>query len=204
MKFYYKIIIVLFVVFVAIDAYWVFSKYKNIQRDVYEARKEKTVAKVLEKTKDLVQPEHFTDPDFKKNASVFENLFESLRTPEFFRVKIWNADYRVIWSNLTEIIGSRAPENDEVKEALSGEVAFELKSLKPEQITERDFPNFSETYVPIKDEAGKVVGVVEAYQASTIVDLTVQSELQTVVRPIIFGSLILFLVLAVILRFIYK
>ena len=67
-------------------------------------------------------------------------LFAGL--PEVVRVKIWDRNATVIWSDEAQLVGQRFPDNDELKEALEGQVAVEIRGLeKAEQRYER--PGFS-------------------------------------------------------------
>ena len=111
-----------------------------------------------------------SDPSDKTNE-VFESFYEKVKSPAIFRMKVWDTNYRVIWSNLKELIGSKFQTNDEVKEALEGNVGVEItlngqgESEIRESITENLFNNYTEIYIPIKSDSGKIVGVVEIYQS---------------------------------------
>jgi two-component system, NarL family, sensor kinase len=72
---------------------------------------------------------YFTDPQLRREPAAYREAFRGLLAmPEVVRIKIWDRDATVLWSDDERLIGKRFPENPELKEALAGEVAVELKS----------------------------------------------------------------------------
>ncbi|MBI3762833.1 MAG: hypothetical protein HY260_13375, partial [Chloroflexi bacterium] len=67
------------------------------------------------------------------------------------RVKIWNRDGLLLYSDERDLVGQRFPLSDELKEALNGEIATEVSSLaKAENVEERvSFQRLFEVYVPL-------------------------------------------------------
>jgi len=87
--------------------------------------------------------------------------------PEVVRIKVWSRNATVIWSDEPRLIGQRFPDDNELKEALAGEVTVEIKPLEgSEHAYERpSFTTLAEVYVPIISKTtGDVVGVVEIYK----------------------------------------
>ena len=164
--YYYKVIIGLAVFAIIGTGLWLYQRYEAIKATVLEARKADTAARVQKLASSLIKPEDFIDQDPVRQRRTFETFFEAIQSPEIFRLKVYNREPKIIWSNLREIIGQDASTNQEAIDALNGKVTLELKSLKPEQVSERQFQEFTETYVPIPDAKGKVVGVIEVYQAA--------------------------------------
>src|SRR5262245_3057333 len=72
----------------------------------------------------------FTEPPGPETAARWTDritrLFAGL--PEVVRVKIWDRNSSVIWSDEPQLVGQRFPDNDELKEALEGEVAVEIRA----------------------------------------------------------------------------
>lgn len=92
-------------------------------------------------------------------------------TPGVIRANLFSADGEVLWSTLPELIGKQFDANDDLNEALQGEVFFELKDIKEEQKAEyvefgNEISRLVENYLPIWDVRNqKVVAVVEMYKA---------------------------------------
>lgn len=88
---------------------------------------------------------------------------------EIKRVKVWNRDMVVVWSDDRRLLGQRFPENKELKKALQGKLASELKGLdKEENRYERQFSRLLELYVPVRTGPdGSVDMVFEIYQDVT-------------------------------------
>jgi len=87
--------------------------------------------------------------------------------PKIVRIKVWSRDATVIWSDEPRLIGQRFSDDDELKEALAGEVTVEIKTLEGRELAyERpSFTTLAEVYVPIISKTtGEVVGVVEIYK----------------------------------------
>ncbi len=111
----------------------------------------------------------FTAPPGPDTRERWRNELASLFTelPEIVRVKVWDLNAAVLWSDEERLIGQRFPGNEELERALAGRVEVAIKRLtKHEQSYERRrFATLAEVYVPIFSPAGgQVVGVVEIYK----------------------------------------
>ncbi len=131
-------------------------------------RSQKTVANIVseevQKTfagVDLITPK--INADFDDFAEKVKHL--SLG-PDIERIKFWNKDRVVVWSDEKRLIGQYFPDNEELNNALGGNVASELSTLeKTENKFERQFKRLLELYIPIKFNASKeIVAVIEIYQ----------------------------------------
>ena len=126
--------------------------------------------------------------------------------PEVVRVKVWDRDATVLWSDEPRLIGQRFADNDELKEALAGEVSVEIKTLsRREHAYERgQFTTLAEVYVPIFSKTTRrVVGVVEVYKSPVRLFATIQRA-RIVIWTISFaGVLILYLLLLPLVRQVY-
>src|SRR5439155_9092859 len=71
--------------------------------------------------------------------------------PEVVRVKVWDRDATVVWSDEPRLIGQRFADDNELKEALAGEVTVEIKTLDGrEHAYERPrFTTLAEVHVPL-------------------------------------------------------
>ena len=126
--------------------------------------------------------------------------------PEVVRVKVWDRDATVVWSDEPRLIGQRFSDDDELKEALGGAVTVEIKTLENrEHAYERpSFTTLAEVYVPIVSRTtGQVVGVVEIYK-NPIRLLTAIQRARIVIWTIsLAGALSLYLVLFPLVRQVY-
>src|SRR5882724_7262341 len=126
--------------------------------------------------------------------------------PEVVRVKVWDRDAAVVWSDESRLIGQRFPDNDELKEALGGEVTVEVKTLEGrEHAFERpSFTTLAEVYVPIMSKTtGQVVGVVEIYKNPIRLLAAIQRARIVIWTISLAGALILYLVLFPLVRQVY-
>lgn len=143
----------------------------------------------IKKVTDEVLAQSMTLPDgsFNLGAGIeaeelFEEFFNTIKSADLFRIKVWDRNYTVLWANATEAIGKSYPDNHEAQEALEGEMEVEVKkgevsaTSKSESFTERSFSNYAEVYVPIKDKSGKIVGIIETYVVTEDVVGQLRSE----------------------------
>ncbi len=126
--------------------------------------------------------------------------------PEVVRVKVWDRDATVVWSDEPRLIGQRFPDNHELREALAGEVAVEIKTLAGrEHAYERpSFTTLAEVYVPIVSKTtGQVIGVVEVYKNPLRLLATIQRARFVIWALSLAGALVLYLVLFPLVRQVY-
>lgn len=89
--------------------------------------------------------------------------------PGMLRAVIYAPDYSVRFSTDAQMIGSRFPDNEELKEAFEGRVIANIEEL--EEGAKAEHVNFNlpegtqviEAYIPVRGDSGKVVAVVEFY-----------------------------------------
>jgi hypothetical protein len=114
-------------------------------------------------------PVSFAAPATMITTPQFEAFFEAVQSEDVFRVKVWSPAQQIVWSNARQEIGQKFADNHEVDEALEGETEIEIQrgNTKTEQRSERLYTDFSETYIPIRDGGGQVIGVAEVYQSIT-------------------------------------
>jgi acyl carrier protein phosphodiesterase len=109
--------------------------------------------------------------DYIRNAPE-EQIPESLRNhlemlldiDTVFRVKLWNRDQTVVWSDQKELIGENFPDEDVMRRLEEGELTFELTEPHAEEHRyEQSVDLFLEIYIPVMHR-GKLIGVVEIYE----------------------------------------
>jgi two-component system NarL family sensor kinase len=87
---------------------------------------------------------------------------------ETLRVKVWAPDGTVLYSDLPELIGQRFDVTQPALTAFAGGTGTLISDLSdPAHAVDRDRGELIELYVPILDESGSVVSVVEVEQDVT-------------------------------------
>jgi signal transduction histidine kinase len=122
------------------------------------------------------------------------------------RVKVWDRNATVLWSDEPRLIGQRFPDNDELREALAGEVSVEIKTLAGrEHAYERaSYTTLAEVYVPILSRTtGQVVGVIEVYKSPLRLLAAIQRARLVIWTSSLAGALILYAVLFPLVRQVY-
>jgi signal transduction histidine kinase len=88
--------------------------------------------------------------------------------PEVVRVKIYNPQGTIIWSDVAELIGKNFHDDHGVRESLQGRVVVELEQMtsKPEhQFEHPHYRELTSIYVPIRaDDTGELLAVFEIYK----------------------------------------
>jgi len=136
-----------------------------------------------------------------------DELSRLLRSlPEVVRVKVWDRQARILWSDEAHLIGRQFLDNEELHEALEGSLEVEIKALdKREQGYERAaFTTLAEIYVPIFSSEGSVVGVVEVYKTPDRLLAAIRRGLIAIWCISVAGALLLFLVLHRLLTHVYR
>lgn len=200
--YYYKVIIGLAVLVIIGTGLWLYQRYEAIKATVFEARRVDIATHIQSRASTLIKPEDFSDQDTVRQQKIFETFFEAIQSPEIFRIKVFNHEPKIIWSNLKEIIGQDASTNQEVVDALKqGRITLKFKSLKPEQVSERQFQEFTETYIPIRDAKGKIIGVIEVYQTAIRARENINGQFQKLAMITIVVVLVGYSGIALVLRF---
>lgn len=195
--------VALFAVFVTVGGgVWLYGRYKSIKADVIQKMKEDTASYIKNRAAALLKPEAFTDKNVITRNQTFKSFFDAIQSPELVRIKVWDRNFTVIWSNLNELIGQRFPDNHEVQEAYEGKIEFEIDIPKFEHISERQFRELAEIYIPIQDDKGELVGVIEVYRPAFPVDEEAKSRFQKVAFPAILMTLAGYLAIAFLPRLI--
>lgn len=170
----HKVPLLILVLLIIGNAVYLSFAYKQTVSDdalandpVLQTRLDSTVETVSSMAQSSVPEEAFTGGPTTDKSVVFASFFREVQTQNIFRIKIWNRDYQILWSNASEDIGKVFRDNHEVEEALEGEVEKEIEThdTKGEHQSEQQYSNFAEVYVPIKNDAGEIIGVVETYQS---------------------------------------
>lgn len=201
-KIYYYILSALLIA--AGTSLFLYIQYNAIREAAIEKEKTKTVAYVLGQTPGFVNSDDFGAMDISRQQQIFNNFWKSIQSPELVRIKVWDKNFTIIWSDSSELIGQRFPENHELKEALEGEVEFEIEKEERESIFERQYGRLSETYVPFVGADGEVAGVLEVYQSTVRLDQEIWGNFKKIVIPTLLMAIGGYLILAFVIRFFLK
>jgi signal transduction histidine kinase len=117
------------------------------------------------------------------------------------RVKVWNHDGMVVFSNDPEQVGGEPEMEEDLLEAFEGEVASEISDLdEPENASERLLADqLFETYVPVNlsgnSESDEVSAVIEIYQDYSSIQLEIDRLNDTLRISLGIGLLALYVLL---------
>ncbi len=114
---------------------------------------------------------------------------------DIVRVKIWSLDKKLLYSDDHLNIGTPSGVNEELDEALEGEIGRELSPLeKSENAAERKWGSLLEVYVPLRVAGSpKVLGAFEVYQKTDMLDSRTKSIRRLVVTGVFSGFGLLYL-----------
>jgi signal transduction histidine kinase len=135
-------------------------------------------------------------------ASAFAEFFSHIAAmPDVLRANVYAPDRRALWSSDAAIIGRVFERNDELEEALTGEVvvnrgsiADELKDKPEHMLLGAERVDYVENYLPVYDSAGqRLIGVVELYKVPRALFRTIQEGTRMVWASAIVGGLFLYL-----------
>ena len=107
------------------------------------------------------------NPQIGSNYEITRDKVDRLLSAkDIVRVKVWNKEMVVVWSDNQRLIGQKFPNNNQLKEAFDGKTISELvMTNKPEQKYEQSYKRLLELYIPIRFEPdGEIESVFEIYQ----------------------------------------
>ncbi len=180
---------------------WVVTSF--IERNMLIRSEETTAEFVHEEIKRELSLADITTPKFASDYDDFSQKVSHLTLgPYVIRVKIWNSDQVIVWSEDRRLVGQRFPDNERLAEALSGKIVSALSVLEEdEHIFEQQFEGLLELYVPIRLETGgEISAVVEIYQNLSSLYVDISREKLIVWISVILGFAALYLVLFGIVR----
>ena len=135
-----------------------------------------------------------------EHAPGFRTFLEGL--PGVFRIKAFDPEGRIVWSDEPRLIGRTFPDNAYLATALTGRVVTVLESpRRPEHLYERAKDHVAEAYVPITLPGRPgVIGVIETYKDVTDVVAGIRRARRAI--WVVAGGLgaLLYLALAVVVR----
>jgi diguanylate cyclase (GGDEF)-like protein len=124
-------------------------------------------------------------------------LRASLTDGQVSRIKIWNAQGRLIYSDDLSQIGAQFPASDELNAALAGNRSSSISDLtQSENVDERRFGRLLEVYVPLQF-AGQSApsGAYEIYRPYAPIAATIDHDTRRIYLVLIIGLTVLWVLL---------
>jgi len=181
----YKGIVLAFgLLLLAVVALWLYSRYSEIRTAAIERKKSETASYLRGRLSALVDSEVFSGANSIRQRQGFQSFFVSIQSREASKIKIWNRDLTVVWSNPGGSVQQQSTENRKVREALGGEVGFTIERQRPEHSPESQVQDLCATYVPISDAKGDILGVVAVYQPALSLHEEIRSEFNQWALPV--------------------
>jgi len=159
----FSILSILSLTLVSVALGWIITY--NLEQDLLLRAKLLTAQVVAEEVGKEFDLSELVIPKTKDYDAFTKKLHHLTFGPSIIRIKVWNKDRVVVWSDDRRLVGQRFLDNDELTEAFEGKIASELSGLaKSEQKFERPYKKLLELYVPIQSPDGNVPTVFEIYQ----------------------------------------
>lgn len=174
-----------------------FAASRAAEREAIEDARQRTITLASA----LVQPEltqAMVDGDPAAQAEFAALVQERVLSDEVVRVKIWNRDGVIVWSDEPRLIGSQYSLGDEELEVIDtgGVAVAEASDLeRPENRFDGGHGPLLEVYLPVWTPAGETL-LFETYQTRTAVDAR-QGDVLGEFAPITIGGMVLLLLVLV-------
>ncbi|HEY2990970.1 MAG TPA: ATP-binding protein [Candidatus Binatia bacterium] len=182
---------------------WVVVSY-YLTKEMLDREWQTTAQFIRTETRQFVTPEDFTAPDPARVAHKFQTLHDQITAmPDLVRLKIYNPQGIILWSDETRLIGTTFENNPELQEAFAGEVVADVSSVeKGENVFEKSsFKKLVELYIPIFSDDGRtLIGVIETYKSADALYRDIQRARVGVLLVTLAGGLLLYLSLFAIVR----
>lgn len=111
--------------------------------------------------------EDFTGvPSPERAQAIDKQMREAFREGRIVKINIWNPSGMVIYSTDSSLVGRRFPIDEELRDALDGEIGMDMSDLSREENRKERarYTRLMEIYVPIRIGGGPVVGAYEVYR----------------------------------------
>jgi signal transduction histidine kinase len=140
-------------------------------------------------------------------APLEDTLLHFAKMPDVLRANVYSLDRRAIWSSDRNIAGRQFGPNEELDRSLAGTLMYKSGPMSKEEHVAGSSPiessgggYFVEIYVPVRDAAGHVVGVVELYKTPNALFEAIAEGQRTVAIGAALGGLLLYAALIGIVR----
>ncbi|MCV2364807.1 HAMP domain-containing histidine kinase [Paucibacter sp. DJ1R-11] len=189
----------LVIVLIAVAHVWAISRFLSEQLFQREAAT----------SRDFVQNVLLADGSYAylerpEDASARERFKGSVlhlsHMPDVLRANVYRRDGQVLWSSNPGLIGQRFADNDELEAAERGELVVHAGRISPDERSKAEHIGLAaavsfyvETYIPVLNPAGQVVGVIELYKAPLALTEAIERGRLQVAGMALAGALLLFL-----------
>ena len=168
----------------------------QLEQNALRQEAESTAHQVILILSPNLDPKDLSDPlNSVRYPQVDELIHKNVLYEHIVRVKIWNTNGLVVYSDEKSLAGQYFPISDNLQKALHGEIATEVSTLdKSDNVSERGlYQRLLEVYVPIRlAGADDVVGVYEVYHDLAILDRVIADTRRFVWFSVGLGFLILY------------
>lgn len=198
-----KFLIPIFLVFVVIALFLSFQIGAVLKQTAIEQTSSLVVNFVQTQAEQhLASGADFSLIDPQKTQQSFSGIMDEVRTKDVVRIKVWDKDGTVIYSDDQTIVGKKFPDNKEFREAIEGKPEIEIvEPIKDENVDEKGYKQLMEIYVPITlTGSSNPDGVIETYYNIDSLNKGIKEARVSVLAI----SLFIFLVLAIIVWFLFK
>jgi signal transduction histidine kinase len=185
------------IVFVVIGAFITTFRARDVR-----AREERAAASRAELVANEAIGPELTASDLSGpvTGARYDEIESAVRTtlladPGILRVKLWSPTGMVTFSNDQHEVGLQPTFEDDLKEALGGELQSDVSDLTAdENVGERQLGSrLFETYVPFRvGMSGPVVGVIEVYQDYSVIQAEIDRLTRTLSISLAVGLLALY------------
>ncbi len=199
-----KFLVPIFAALVFIGAILTYQVNSILRQEAIEGSKNIVADFVSIQTRQHTSPADFSLADSNQTDQVFIKLLEEVKVRDLIRIKVWNTDGTIIFSDDTSIIGKNFRENAYFQKAIGGEVVADIKMpLDAEHVAEKGYTQLMEVYVPIESKTDDgVIGVVETYYTLDSLNANIFKAQREISLIIISSFLLLTLVLWLLIKFI--
>jgi PAS domain S-box-containing protein len=169
-----------------------------------QVRAEREVAghatRVAQHLGQMLRPSDFDRPVAPRRREALDEVFRLELSGGLLRIKLWNRDGVVTYSNDGRLIGTKATDRGEIDEALAGGIAQGVASLNAEGGSGANVKTI-ETYVPVRlSGSRKPAGVLEVYQDFAPIAQEVRHTVTPIGLALVLALLLLYATLLPILR----
>lgn len=157
---------------------------------------------IMSIAKNQLSEEDFNMDESNDKKDIFDRFFQKMKTEEMLRIKVWDKEGTIIYSDDKTIIGTNYGDNLRFQKSISGMITTEIKDpIDDENISETGYGQMMEIYIPISIKSTKPIGVIELYynmdtvnesinQLSTLIITNTLGMVSIIVSGIIIFSII--------------
>jgi methyl-accepting chemotaxis protein len=153
-----------------------------------------------------LNPQSFVFANDQVSNQIFQPFYEEFKTPDMVRIKVWNTESRVIFSDYKPIIGKVFLVDQELQSALAGNVVvWKGKPSYEENIGELQFKELLSVYTPVYFEGdSRPAGVIETYFDLKEVNILLANNMVLIFVGVFSATAIIFLLAWILFRYLIR